>query len=65
MTNFFSKSGEEFNLVVPKSDCPHLDRVEPVPEGGLDVNEKCGACEEISTDENWVCLTCFMVNNQS
>ncbi|XP_059483409.1 histone deacetylase 6 isoform X2 [Neocloeon triangulifer] len=53
--------GDEFSLVVPISDCPHLDRVEPLPENGLDINQNCGACEKENHAENWVCLTCYEV----
>ncbi|XP_065353218.1 histone deacetylase 6 isoform X1 [Cloeon dipterum] len=51
--------GDEFSLVVPISDCPHLDRVEPLPEKGIDLSEKCAGCQ--SEAENWTCLTCYSV----
>ncbi|KAG8229704.1 hypothetical protein J437_LFUL009829 [Ladona fulva] len=51
-------AGEAY-AVVPIRDCPHLNRVNKLPECGLDHKAPCAQCG--SCIENWVCLTCFVV----
>jgi len=46
--------------VQPLTWCPHLVSVNPVPKGGIDVAEPCEDCR--STDENWICLSCYSVS---
>jgi uncharacterized UBP type Zn finger protein len=45
--------------LIPRTDCPHLNQVQPVPEGGVDVNAGCQECGNVG--ENWVCLHCYTV----
>ncbi|KDR24372.1 Histone deacetylase 6 [Zootermopsis nevadensis] len=52
-------AGEMF-AVVPMRSCPHLVRVQPVPECGIDYNSPCAECR--SVQENWVCLVCYTVH---
>ncbi|XP_069798807.1 histone deacetylase 6 [Dendropsophus ebraccatus] len=51
-------SGELFS-VTPLPWCPHLESVQAIPSGGLDVMEPCAECGTLV--ENWVCLTCYQV----
>ncbi|XP_050687799.1 histone deacetylase 6-like isoform X2 [Eriocheir sinensis] len=51
--------GAELYAVVPVSWCPHLEEVQPVPEGGLNTSSPCEECQDVS--ENWCCLTCYKV----
>jgi histone deacetylase 6 len=46
-------------LVAPLSWCPHMEIVNPVPQGGLNWREACQECQ--GTVENWICLTCYSV----
>ncbi|VDK57120.1 unnamed protein product [Anisakis simplex] len=48
------------HAVVPLSTCPHLEEVRPLPEDGISAASLCAECA--SSDENWVCLTCYEVN---
>ncbi|KAI4901578.1 hypothetical protein NFI96_012101, partial [Prochilodus magdalenae] len=51
--------GDTMYVVDPLAWCPHLDSVQPVPPGGIDVFRP---CEECGTDaENWICLCCYKV----
>ncbi|KAJ9582108.1 hypothetical protein L9F63_003564, partial [Diploptera punctata] len=52
--------GGEMFAVVPLKSCPHLNRVEPVPAGGVNCNTPCVECG--SDQENWVCLVCYTVH---
>lgn len=45
--------------VVPVPDCPHMSVVQPVPIAGVNINAPCAKCS--STQENWICLTCYTV----
>jgi histone deacetylase 6 len=55
-------AGEMF-AVIPLHSCPHLVRVQPVPECGIDCNSPCAECG--SVQENWVCLVCYTVSMQT
>jgi hypothetical protein len=55
-------AGEMF-AVIPLHSCPHLVRVQPVPECGIDHNSPCAECN--SVQENWVCLVCYTVSMQT
>ncbi|VDM44424.1 unnamed protein product [Toxocara canis] len=48
------------HAVVPLTDCPHLEEVRPVPREGISASSICMECS--SAEENWVCLTCYMVH---
>jgi len=55
-------AGEMF-AVVPMSSCPHLVRVQHIPECGIDCKSPCTECG--SVQENWVCLVCYSVSMQT
>jgi histone deacetylase 6 len=55
-------AGEMF-AVVPLSSCPHLVRVQHVPECGIDCMSPCSECGCVQ--ENWVCLVCYSVSMQT
>jgi len=44
-------------LVDPLEWCPHVDSVQPVPNGTLKTDESCQVCR--SVNENWICLICY------
>ncbi|XP_066566192.1 histone deacetylase 6 isoform X1 [Amia ocellicauda] len=46
-------------LVEPLTWCPHLQAVNPLPAGGVDVSRPCEECG--SEAENWLCLSCYQV----
>lgn len=46
--------------IIPLRDCPHLDRIENLPSGGIDVNSPCVQCN--TAIENWICLHCYTVH---
>ncbi|XP_041347489.1 histone deacetylase 6-like [Gigantopelta aegis] len=50
---------DQMYAVQPLPWCPHLDSVQPLPQRGLDVEEPCEECGDLS--ENWVCLECYKV----
>ncbi|XP_063863444.1 histone deacetylase 6-like isoform X3 [Scylla paramamosain] len=50
---------QELYAVVPVSWCPHLEEVQPVPDGTLSTSSACEECHD--TSENWCCLTCYKV----
>ncbi|KAI0215601.1 Histone deacetylase 6 [Lamellibrachia satsuma] len=50
----------EMFAVMPLTWCPHLVEVQPLPEHGIDANQRCDECQHIG--ENWVCLTCYTVS---
>ncbi|XP_045138133.1 histone deacetylase 6-like isoform X3 [Portunus trituberculatus] len=50
---------QELYAVVPVSWCPHLEEVQPVPDGTLNTSSACEECYD--TSENWCCLTCYKV----
>lgn len=52
--------GEMF-AVVPLQWCPHLDMLYAIPEGvKFEQGVKCVDCDH--TEENWVCLHCYIVS---
>ncbi|KAL4646267.1 histone deacetylase 6 isoform X1 [Arapaima gigas] len=46
-------------VVDPLPWCPHLEAVQPVPPGGIDVFLSCEDCG--ADTENWICLVCYKV----
>lgn len=47
--------------VVPRTRCPHLKHVKPMPERVAFVGTRCGADGCTETDSTMVCLTCQKV----
>lgn len=45
--------------VVPVADCPHMSVIQPLPVAEINIKAPCTRCE--STQENWICLTCYAV----
>lgn len=54
-----SLQAEQLYAVVPVTWCPHLEEVQPVPNGSLNTTSPCEECQD--TSENWCCLTCYKV----
>ncbi|KAM3728842.1 Histone deacetylase [Dirofilaria immitis] len=48
------------HTVVPLRECPHLVEIRELPVEGLDAQASCSECH--SSEEQWVCLTCYSVN---
>ncbi|EFP07216.1 hypothetical protein CRE_13459 [Caenorhabditis remanei] len=45
------------HAVVPLSECPHLDQVQPLPLTGIDASTNCSDCRLGA--EIWTGLTCY------
>ncbi|OWF48323.1 histone deacetylase 6-like isoform X1 [Mizuhopecten yessoensis] len=50
---------ERMYAVQPLTWCPHLQTVQPLPQGILDTRAPCQDCG--NEGENWICLVCYKV----
>ncbi|VIO88225.1 Uncharacterized protein BM_BM4007 [Brugia malayi] len=48
------------HTVVPLPECPHLVEIRELPAEGINALACCSECH--SNEEQWVCLTCYLVN---